>query len=407
MHVEWRVPEGAEGQEQERGNSGIFMMNRYENQVLSNCENDTYFWGWGGSQYGEAAPLVSPQRPPGEWQATDIIWRGPRWEDGELVRPGRISSFLNGTLVLFNHRVGGETNSYKGAGQYNEHPPEASVAIQEHSNETLPQFRNVWYQEFPDARSDPRGDPTYGAKHTGRPMRIKPRRHGTGTPASDGFYLLEDDSLDRWESLDGGAPGWRERDGYVSVAPGSGAVQTGEDIGDCQLHLEWRVPKGATGPAGSAVLFTGRYRIELGEGDQDPMETAGAYPRQAPPRVNAIRGRGEWQTLDVAWQSPRFEDGELVEKARLTALVNGVMVQERLVPDGPNRSGTLEEYNDHLPAGPLRLADEDSRIDFRNIWYRQVEVSDEDRHYKNPGPKEQVFTAKDYAERMGKTFLPE
>jgi len=397
LHIEWRAPADVSGSGQHRANSGVFLMENYEIQVLDNYDNDTYAWGWAGSKYGEAAPLVSPMRPPGEWQSYDIIWRGPRWEvsggteeDQEvLVRPATVTVLFNGTVVLFNHRVRGATTGSEGSGSYSSHPPELPLKLQDHNDENPPHFRNVWYQPLPDEEQHPvvTDQPTYSTEYTpnnvGQPTRISPGGPGTANPPSDAEYLLEGGSLDGWERAEGGPPGWAEHGDYVEAVPGAGDIQTETDLGDCQLHLEWRVPEDAGTSGGlrgnSGVLLMGRYKLQLLDPDGaeiDLEEWAGAYPNQEPPRVNALRDPGEWQTLDVAWQAPRFEDGELVQRPRTTVLLNGTVVQARLIPEGPNRDDTVGEFEAHGPKEALRLQENGDRIHFRNFWYRSFEVTD-------------------------------
>lgn len=412
LHVEWRVPSDATGEEQSRGNSGVLMMGEYEIQVLDNYDNETYDWGWAGGKYGEAAPLVSPLRPPGEWQSYDVVWRGPRWEDGgggtvedDPDRPARVTVFVNGTMVLFAHRVGGSTTFSKRAGEYSQHPPELPVQLQDHDNDTFPQYRNVWVRPLADDPADPVDEPTYEADNTGTPAIVRPGRPGTVDPVSDAYTLLEDGSLDGWEAADGGPPGWAERDGHVEVVPGAGDVRTTEPVGDCQLHLEWRLPAHLGGEAaarGSGIALADRYQVHLGcprEGSADRTRYAGAYPDQAPPDVDATRGPGEWQTLDVLWLAPRFEDGEAVQSARLTALLNGVVVQERLLVDGPNRDGRVGDFEAHPVEAPVRLLDRGSRVQFRNGWYRTFDVTDGDGDYKDAPPHETALAYVDILRR--------
>jgi hypothetical protein len=80
LHLEWLAPEDPESEGQQRSNSGVFLMDRYEIQVLDCYENSTYADGYAGAVYGQTPPLVNACRPPGEWQSYDILWRGPRFD---------------------------------------------------------------------------------------------------------------------------------------------------------------------------------------------------------------------------------------------------------------------------------------------------------------------------------------
>ena len=86
LHIEWMEPPEIKGQDQDRGNSGVLLMDRYEIQVLESSGGLTYADGQAGALYGQWPPLVNPIRPQGEWQAYDIVFRGSavrRREAGE------------------------------------------------------------------------------------------------------------------------------------------------------------------------------------------------------------------------------------------------------------------------------------------------------------------------------------
>ena len=96
------TPAEVEGDSQGRGNSGVFLMGRYEIQVLDCYDNPTYADGMAGAIYGQYPPLVNASRPPGEWQTYDIVWMAPRFDGESLVTPAYGTVFLNGILVQYN-----------------------------------------------------------------------------------------------------------------------------------------------------------------------------------------------------------------------------------------------------------------------------------------------------------------
>ncbi len=104
LHLEWRTPEDTAGMDgQDRGNSGVFLQERYEIQVLDSYDNETYPNGQAASIYKQHIPLVNASRPPGEWQSYDIIYTAPRFDDaGELESPAYATVLHNGVLVQ-NH----------------------------------------------------------------------------------------------------------------------------------------------------------------------------------------------------------------------------------------------------------------------------------------------------------------
>ena len=141
LHVEWAAPSVVDGESQGRGNSGVFLAGRYEIQVLDNYENPTYADGYAGAVYGQEPPLVNALRPSGEWQAYDILWTAPRFEDGELNEPARVTAFMNGVLIHHDFELNGPT-AHQGVEDYTPHPIEQPLRLQDHRDEV--RFRNIW-----------------------------------------------------------------------------------------------------------------------------------------------------------------------------------------------------------------------------------------------------------------------
>ncbi|MEM7391632.1 MAG: DUF1080 domain-containing protein, partial [Verrucomicrobiota bacterium] len=98
LHLEWRSPVPVKSNSQKRGNSGVFLMNRYEIQVLDCFENPTYADGMAGGLYGQYPPLVNAVQKSGDWNYYDIIFTAPKWEDGKLVRKAHATVLLNGVV---------------------------------------------------------------------------------------------------------------------------------------------------------------------------------------------------------------------------------------------------------------------------------------------------------------------
>lgn len=145
LHIEWRTPAEVKGEGQGRGNSGVFLQERYEVQVLDNYNNKTYVNGQAGSIYKQHPPLVNACRPPGEWQTYDIIFIAPRFtEKGALASPGRVTVFHNGILVQHYTEIKGPT-VYRGLPKYEAHEA-ASLYLQDHGNPVS--FRNIWVRKL-------------------------------------------------------------------------------------------------------------------------------------------------------------------------------------------------------------------------------------------------------------------
>jgi len=146
LHVEWRSPTETRGFDgQDRGNSGIFLQELYELQVLDSYRNPTYANGQAGSIYKQAMPLANASRAPGEWQTYDVIWKAPRFsKGGGLVSAARITVLHNGVLVQNDTVVSGKTE-YIGAPSYAPHDC-APLYLQEHASKVS--YRNIWVRKL-------------------------------------------------------------------------------------------------------------------------------------------------------------------------------------------------------------------------------------------------------------------
>lgn len=146
LHIEWRTPAVVKGDGQGRGNSGIFLMGKYELQVLDNYNNKTYVNGQAGSIYKQLVPLVNACRPPGEWQTYDIIFTAPRfYENGTLKSQARITVLHNGVLVQNNAALWGSTE-YIGSPEYKKHSDAEPISLQDHGNPVS--YRNIWIRKL-------------------------------------------------------------------------------------------------------------------------------------------------------------------------------------------------------------------------------------------------------------------
>lgn len=143
LHLEFATPREPKGVSQGRGNSGILVMGRYEMQILDTYDNETYADGMAGAVYGQHPPLVNPTRPSGEWQSYDIVFRRPRFKDGEVVEPGRFTAFLNGVLVQHNAEIFGSV-AWRRLAKYELHDDAEPLVIQDHGDKQPMRFRNIW-----------------------------------------------------------------------------------------------------------------------------------------------------------------------------------------------------------------------------------------------------------------------
>ncbi len=150
LHVEWAAPNPPHGEDQDRGNSGIYLMGLYEVQVLDSYQSKTYADGQASAVYGQYPPLVNASRPPGEWQTYNIIWHGPRFDaSGKLLRPATVTVLDNGVLVQDRVTLTGPT-AHKQRPPYHAHPEKLPLQLQDHSHSV--RYRNIWIRELHEGR---------------------------------------------------------------------------------------------------------------------------------------------------------------------------------------------------------------------------------------------------------------
>jgi hypothetical protein len=147
LHVEWMAPNPPVGQDQDRGNSGVFLMGLYEVQVVDSYQNVTYPDGQAAALYGQYPPLVNASRPPGQWQTYDIVFRAPRFEGEKVTRPARVTVFHNGVLVQEGVELTGPT-AHKARPPYKAHAARLPLALQDHDHPV--RYRNIWIRELTD-----------------------------------------------------------------------------------------------------------------------------------------------------------------------------------------------------------------------------------------------------------------
>jgi hypothetical protein len=206
----------------------------------------------------------------------------------------------------------------------------------------------------------------------------EPRVVNPGPPPADAIVLFDGTDLSQWQSKGGGKAAWEVKDGVATVNK-TGDIITKQPFGDCQLHIEWATPaevKGdGQGRGNSGVIFQERYELQVLDSYQNKTYfngQAGALYSQYPPLVNASRKPGEWQSYDVIFRAPRFdEDGKVLAAGTMTVLHNGVLVQDHVEIKGPTaRSPT--KYDPHPLKQPLELQDHGNPMRFRNIWIREL-----------------------------------
>jgi hypothetical protein len=141
--------------------------------------------------------------------------------------------------------------------------------------------------------------------------------------------------------------------------------------GDCELHIEFLVPKGSN----SGVYFQGQYEVQIldsfGRKNADlKYGDCGGIYNTAPPRTNASKAPGEWQSFDVVFQAPRFADGKKTANAKFIKVVhNGTVIHENVEVKGPT---TAALGGPEKPMGPLMLQGDHGPVAFRNIQLKPL-----------------------------------
>lgn len=212
------------------------------------------------------------------------------------------------------------------------------------------------------------------------PKVVTPAAQPGGAP-SDAVVLFDGRSMEAWTPS--GKP-WVLKDGAMTVPPRDGKAESvlvsKQSFGDVQLHLEFRSPnppqKSSQDRGNSGIWFMQRYEVQILDGYDNPTYAdgqVGAVYAWKPPLVNAARKPGQWQSYDIIFERPRFAaDGKLLRPAYVTAMLNGVVVQNHQAILGTTVWRQVEKYQAHGDAAPIQLQDHDSPVSFRNIWVRPL-----------------------------------
>jgi len=191
--------------------------------------------------------------------------------------------------------------------------------------------------------------------------------------------LFDGKDLSQWRDKKSGGPAqWVIEEGVMTSAKGD--IVTTNKFGDVQLHLEFREPvppkESGQGRGNSGIYFMGLYEIQILDCYNNKTYADGSIGGlygQHPALANACRPPGEWQTYDCIFTAPRFDaEGKLVSPAYLTAILNGVVVQNHQAFRGATNWRVPGEYKAHAAELPLVLQYHNNPVSFRNIWVRSV-----------------------------------
>lgn len=211
-----------------------------------------------------------------------------------------------------------------------------------------------------------------------------------GAAPSDALILFDGKNVDSWVSVKNKGPAdWTVANGVMTVNKAGGSIETKQSFKDYQLHIEWKIPENITG-SGQGRGNSGVFLASTGPGDAgyelqvlDAWKNktyvngmAGSLYKQAIPLANPARKPGEWQTYDVVWTAPRFnDDGTVKSPAYATVFFNGVLVENHFELKGETLYIGKPFYKKYDRA-PIKLqahGDRSEPISFRNIWVRELD----------------------------------
>lgn len=213
------------------------------------------------------------------------------------------------------------------------------------------------------------------------PPVVKPG--APGAPPSDAIVLFDGTNFDRWISAkDSTAVSWYlNDDGSMTVKDKTGDIQTKENFGDIQLHIEWKSPaevqRDGQNRANSGIFLNGLYEVQVLDNNDNDTYTNGQVAsiyKQHTPLVKASVPTGEWNTYDIIYRAPIFnEAGEKIKSGTVTVIHNGVLAQDHIELKGTTPYIGWPKNPAH-GKGPLILQDhgDNSRVSFRNIWLREL-----------------------------------
>lgn len=213
------------------------------------------------------------------------------------------------------------------------------------------------------------------------PVVVTPGKKGKAP--SDAIILFNGENLDNFESVVDGSPAnWKISGKKFTVVPGTNNIRTKEKFGDCQLHIEWKTPpkdtrQGKTSQqnGNSGIYLMSKYEIQVLNSyinKTGPKGQAGAFYSNFPPLVNASLKPGQWQTYDIIFKAPIFDENEVLKQpGSFTVIHNGVLVQNHVPIIKPTQAHN-NNYSVAEKELPLMLQDHNNEVSYRNIWIRKL-----------------------------------
>ena len=201
------------------------------------------------------------------------------------------------------------------------------------------------------------------------------------TPPSDAIILFDGTDLSQWINATNGEPAhWIvNSDGSMTVKQ-KGGIETKEEFGSIQLHIEWKTPivvnGNGQGRGNSGVYFQKSYEIQVLDSYNNVTysngQAASVY-KQSVPLVNASKPPGEWQSYDIIFNEPHYDKkGNRLKKGSFTVFHNGVLVQNNFEIQGTTEYRGYPKLRDIKTPKRLYLQDHGNPVSYRNIWLRKL-----------------------------------
>ena len=213
-----------------------------------------------------------------------------------------------------------------------------------------------------------------------KPVIVTPSENNQ--PPSDAIVLFQKNDLANWLCANGEKANWYVSGNEITVDINEPDIYTRQSFGDCQLHAEWKIPTGEIHDnlnwGNSGIYFMGLYEVQIYDSYSDNHKIyyngqAGSIYKQHSPLVNASKPAGEWQTFDIIFTAPVFnEDKSLKTPAYFTVFQNGILIQNHVELTGPTEHIDFTAYKFHASKLPLMLQSHGSKVSYRNIWIREI-----------------------------------
>jgi hypothetical protein len=206
---------------------------------------------------------------------------------------------------------------------------------------------------------------------------------------SDAIILFDGKDLSKWKNARGGGDAsWIINDDNSMTVTRNGGIETLEEFGSVQLHIEWKTPlkmegKGQ-GRGNSGIMFQRRYEVQVLDSYNNRTYSNGqaaSIYKQYAPLVNASKPPGDWQTYDIIFMEPEFNEiGIMTKRGRLTVFHNGILVQNNIEILGTTEYIGMPKIGKNEISGymgketnkAIYIQDHGNPVSYRNIWLRKL-----------------------------------